>query len=151
LAKAVQHDDDHVTAIELAGWIKSRRPGLRVVDVRSKEEFDDYHVPMAERVPIDSLSAVHFAPNETIVLYSNGGSRAAQGWVFLRALGYDRVYFLRGGVDEWLEQVMNPTLRTNAPAKDSMSFVGVSALSRYFGGTPRTGETAGLKTRRRGC
>ena len=67
LAKAVQHEDDHVTAIELAGWIKNRRPGLRVVDVRSKEAFEEYHVPMAERVPLDSLSAIHFAPSETIV------------------------------------------------------------------------------------
>jgi len=151
LAKAVQHEDDHVTAIELAGWIKNRRPGLRVVDVRSKDEFDDYHVPMAERVPIDSLSAIRFSPSETIVLYSDGGAHAAQAWVFLRALGYDRVYFLRGGVYEWLEQVMNPVLPANAPAKDSVSFVGVSALSRYFGGTPRVGVTAPLRTRRRGC
>jgi hypothetical protein len=61
------------------------------------------------------------------------------------------VYFLRGGVNEWLEDVINPTLRANALAKDSIAFDGVSALSRYFGGTPRVGEPTGLKTRRRGC
>jgi rhodanese-related sulfurtransferase len=144
LAKAVQHEDDHVTAIELAGWIKNRRPGLRVVDLRSQEEFDAYHTPMAERVSIDSLSAVGFSLSETIVLYSEGGAHAAQAWVFLRALGYNKVYFLRGGVYEWLEQVMTPTLRANAPAKDSVAFADVSALSRYFGGTPRTGVTSVL-------
>src|SRR5436309_14712974 len=88
LSQAVQHEDDHVTALELARWIKSRRAGLRVDDIRSQEEFDAYHVPLAERVPIDSLPQVGFAPNETIVLYSEGGAHAAQGWVFLRALGY---------------------------------------------------------------
>jgi rhodanese-related sulfurtransferase len=139
LSRAVQHEDDHVTAIELAGWIKNRRPGLRVVDVRSAEEFDAYHLPMAERIAIDSLTGATFAPDETIVLYSEGGAHAAQAWVFLRALGYEKVYFLRGGVYEWLEQVMNPTLRLNAPAADSAAFAAAAEISRYFGGTPQTG------------
>ena len=151
LTKAVQHEDDHVTAIELARWIKTRRPQLRVVDVRSKEEYEAYHLPMAERVPLDSLSSIGFSHSETIVLYSDGGAHAAQGWVFLRALGYDKVYFLRGGVHEWLDQVMNPALRADAAPKDSATFADVAALSRYFGGEPRTAESAPLKIRRRGC
>jgi len=151
LTKAVQHEDDHVTAIELAGWIKNRRPQLRVVDVRSKDEYEAYHLPMAERVPIDSLSSIGFGHNETIVLYSDGGAHAAQGWVFLRALGYDKVYFLRGGVYEWLDQVMNPVLRADVLPKDSATFANVAALSRYFGGEPRSSESAPLKVRRRGC
>jgi len=151
LSKTVQHEDDHVTAIELAGWIKNRRSQLRVVDVRSKEEYDAYHLPMAERVPIDSLASASFAHDETIVLYSEGGAHAAQGWVFLRALGYDKVYFLRGGVYEWLDQVMNPVLRTDTPAKDSAAAAEVAALSRYFGGEPRLSENVPLRPRRRGC
>ena len=39
LANEIQHEDDHVTAIELAQWIKDRKPGLRVLDVRSDSEF----------------------------------------------------------------------------------------------------------------
>jgi rhodanese-related sulfurtransferase len=141
LARTVRNEDDHVTAIELAGWIKARRPSVRVVDVRSQGEFDDYHIPTAERIPIDSLASARFASNETIVLYSEGGAHAAQGWVFLRALGYDKVFFLRGGVYEWLEQVLNPTLRADAPANDSAAFASVAELSRYFGGVPRVGVT----------
>jgi len=151
LTKAVRHEDDHVTAIELAGWIKNRRPQLRVVDVRSKEEYEAYHLPMAERVPIDSLSSIGFGHDETIVLYSDGGAHAAQGWVFLRALGYGKVYFLRGGVYEWLDQVMNPVLRADVLPRDSATFANVAALSRYFGGEPRSSESAPLKVRRRGC
>jgi rhodanese-related sulfurtransferase len=151
LSKDVQHDDDHVTAIELAGWIKNRRSQLRVVDVRSKDEYEAYHVPMAERIPIDSLASAGFARNETIVLYSDGGAHAAQAWVFLRGLGYDKVYFLRGGVYEWLDEVMNPALRTGAAAKDSATFADIAALSRYFGGEPRMSETAPVRARRRGC
>ena len=144
LASAVRHEDDHVTAIELAGWIKGRRNRLRIVDVRSAAEYEEFHIPTAERIAIDSLVSARFAPDETIVLYSEGGPHAAQAWVFLRALGYDRVFFLRGGIYEWLEQVMNPTLGANASPEDSAAFANVAAISRYFGGTPHTGVTREL-------
>ena len=151
LSKAVGGEDDHVAAIELAGWIKNRRTGLRIVDVRSAEAFDAYHLPMAERVSIDSLASAGFAHNDTIVLYSDGGAHAAQGWVFLRAMGYDKVYFLRGGVYEWLDDVMNPALRVGATPKDSATFADVAAISRYFGGEPRANPSIPVKPRRRGC
>ena len=137
LARSVAREEDHVTALELAQWIKDRRPGLRVLDVRSPEEYDRYHLPTAERLALDSLATLPFHADDTLVLYSEGGAHAAQAWVFLRALGYHNVYFLRGGLYEWLEQVMNPTLAdTTAPARDAFSRA--ASLSRYFGGVPRS-------------
>lgn len=137
LARAVAREEDHVTALELAQWVKDRRPGLRVLDVRSREEYERYHLPTAERLALDSLSTVPFHDDDTLVLYSEGGAHAAQAWVFLRALGYRNVYFLRGGLYEWLEQVMNPTLAdTTAAARDAFSRA--ATLSRYFGGVPRS-------------
>jgi len=136
LARTVAREEDHVTALELAQWIKDRHPGLHVLDVRSAEEFDRYHLPTAERLALDSVAAVPFRADDTLVLYSEGGAHAAQAWVFLRALGYRNVYFLRGGLYEWLEQVMNPTLAdTTAAARDA--FARAAPLSRYFGGVPR--------------
>jgi rhodanese-related sulfurtransferase len=137
LARMVAREEDHVTALELAQWIKDRRPGLRIIDVRSAEEYAAYHVPRAEHITLDSLAAAPFRKDETIVLYSEGGAHAAQAWVFLRALGYERVFFLRGGVYEWLEQVMNPTLNDTTAAARA-EFARVAVLSRYFGGVPRS-------------
>ena len=137
LARTVAREEDHVTALELAQWIKDRRPGLRVLDVRSPEEFERYHLPTAERLALDSLSTIPFHADDTLVLYSEGGAHAAQAWVFLRALGYRNTYFLRGGLYEWLEQVMNPTLAdTTGAAREAFSRA--ATLSRYFGGVPRS-------------
>jgi len=63
---------DRVNAIELATWIKARRPGLRVVDIRTAPEFDQYHLPTAEYIPFDSLSWANFDSDATVVLYGNG-------------------------------------------------------------------------------
>jgi rhodanese-related sulfurtransferase len=143
LARAVEHEDDHVTAIELAEWIRERRPGLRVVDIRSSGEFDALHIPTAERIPLSDLSKTPFRRDETIVLYSEGGAHAGQGWVFLRALGYTQVYFLRGGLREWLDEVMSPAIAPTATDSVRKAFARVSDLSRYFGGSPRVGALAG--------
>lgn len=157
LARNVEKEEDHVTAVELAQWIKDRHPGLRVVDVRSLTDFDAYHIPTAEQINVSQLVDAPFKTDETIVLYSDGGARAAQGWVFLRALGYPHVYFLRGGLYEWLDDVINPTISGN-PSDSARALWGkVESLSRYFGGVPRSGNVAKPaasevpRIRRRGC
>lgn len=168
LAGQIEREDDHVTAIELAQWIKDRKAGLRVIDVRSDSEFAEMHIPTAERWPLDSLSALKPISGETLVLYSEGGAHAAQGWVLLRALGHRNVYFLRGGLLDWLDDVISPTL----PATPDSASVRTAALSRYFGGTPHvsfsssstpaqtstpgrndstTAHAAVARLRRRGC
>jgi rhodanese-related sulfurtransferase len=139
LARAVAHEQDHVTAIELAQWIKDRRPGLRVVDVRAKADFEAYHIPTAENVSLESLASAGFRPDETVVLYSEGGAHAAQGWVFLRALGLEKVFVLREGLFEWLDRVMNPTIPGDASDEARSEFGRTAALSRYFGGVPQIG------------
>jgi rhodanese-related sulfurtransferase len=156
LAAAVAAEQDHVDAIELAGWIRQRKPGLRVIDLRSSEEFEEYHIPRAEPMTIQALAAMPLRSSETVVLYSGGGAHAAQGWVFLRSRGFENVYFLRGGLAEWIDQVMNPTLPKNASPQDVARFARTAELSRYFGGLPRTGvdpapSQSSAAVRRRGC
>ncbi|HEX6749128.1 MAG TPA: rhodanese-like domain-containing protein [Longimicrobium sp.] len=142
LARIVENEEDHVTALELAGWIRERKPGLRVIDVRGADDFAAYHLPRAENLSLTALTRAGFRPDETVVLYSEGGTHAAQGWFFLRASGVERVYFLRGGLYEWLAEVMNPALPANPTARQQAAFDSAAALARYFGGVPRTGVSA---------
>ena len=137
LAAAVAREEDHVTAVELARWIRHRKPSLRIVDVRDTADFEAFHLPNAERASVEHVVTMPFRPQDTIVLYSQGGAHAAQAWVLLRTAGHPRVYFLRGGIDEWLEDVMAPAIAADATAEERRAFESVADLSRYFGGTPR--------------
>ncbi len=138
LARAVEHEDDHVTAVELARWIRDRKPNLRIVDVRDSIEYAEFHIPRAERIPIESLTSAKFAPDETVALYSGGGAHAAQGWVFLRLLGNHNVYFLRGGIDEWVSEVLNPRFPASPTPAERVAIDSIRAISKYFGGVPGT-------------
>jgi rhodanese-related sulfurtransferase len=152
LAREVEAEADHVTARELAAWIRDGKPGLRIIDVRAPAEFADYAIPTAENLSLTALTRTAVGADETVVLYSEGGAHAAQGWFLLRARGVKRVYFLREGLYEWLTQVMTPVLPAAATSADRAAFDSAAELSRYFGGVPRAnggtsvdaGESAGL-------
>jgi len=141
------HRVTEVTPVELAEWIRDRKPELRVIDTRPEAEFDEYHLPRAEHVA--SLASTSFKPSETIVLVSGD------------AKGFDRdVCILRGGVRGWLDEVMNPTITENASPAARAAYQRASVVSRYFGGVPRIvdkievkpGDAAAIKAvRRRGC
>jgi len=99
LAQEIEAERDHVDAIELVAWIRDRKPGLRVVDVRPASEFDGDHIPTAENIALGTLARAPFDDDGTVVLISAGGVHAGQAWVLLRALGHPHVFFLRDGMD----------------------------------------------------
>ena len=99
-----------VSAVDLAYWIKDRKPGFRVIDLRSQEDYDAFHVPTSVRATPETL---HAKANETIVI---AGGDASQ-------IDGPNVYVLRGGVLAWVNEVAN----------------GRTAIGNYFGGVRRGG------------
>jgi rhodanese-related sulfurtransferase len=165
IAGVIARGQDHIAAQQLAQWIRERKPGLRVIDVRRPDEFAAYAIPTAENIPLDQLPRSSFDSDETIVLYSEGGAHAAQAWMMLRAMGHRRAYFISGGLVDWDTDVMSPILAADASSEERAAFERTSELSRYFGGDPQVGANGqparspviGAKTpriatrRRRGC
>jgi hypothetical protein len=143
LALMVQNERDHVSVEQLADWIIQGRSGYRLLDLRSEKEFDEYHVPSAESVPLSSLSDYPIQRNEKIILYSEGGIHASQAWFLLAAKGYKHVYLLTGGLDEWREKILFPAIPENATAEQQAQFTKLKEVSRFFGGTPQTGAASG--------
>lgn len=142
LARIVASEVDHVTALDLADWIIQGRSDYRLIDLRSPQAYADYHVPTAENVPMAALLDRQLGRDERIVLYSDGGIHAAQAWFLLRASGYPGVYTLFGGLDEWKDQILFPTLSSNPTSEEKARFARVSAISAHFGGTPQTADSA---------
>jgi rhodanese-related sulfurtransferase len=153
-ARLIMHGDDHVSALTLASWIRAGKAGLRVIDVRSPEEFRQHAIPTAENLPLDVLLRTRFGAHDMLVLYSEGGAHAGQAWTLLRAMGVQNAWFIAGGMADWHEEVLSPVLAKNASPAEALAFEKIAELSLYFGGAPSIGEraTAGMvHTRRRGC
>ena len=119
-----------VDAIQLAAWIREGARDLRVLDLRGDSAYRERHVPSAEAADFARLDTLARRPDATVVLYTNDDVRDAQALANLAARGHEHAYVLDGGMDAWLDEVMEPVLRG-----DSADYV--AALSRYFGGAPR--------------
>jgi hypothetical protein len=137
LAEIVQREVDHVSPEQLADWIIQGRADYRLIDLRTPADFGQYHIPGAENVPITGLADHGLLRNDKIVLYSEGGIHSAQAWFLLRAKQYAGVYILRGGLQEWKDSVLFPSLPANATPAQRVTFAKMAEVSRFFGGQPQ--------------
>ncbi len=101
-----------VSAVQLAQWIKNRKPGLQVIDMRSISAYDSYHIPTSVWIRASARNVS--AEKGTTVVITDDQSSVPQN-----------AYVLRGGVDEWRRQDLSPKKPTE--------------VSRYFGGVRRGG------------
>ena len=74
------------------------REGAQVIDVRTEEEFQSGHLPLAINIPLDVIQqniTVH-APNrdQVLLLHCQAGVRSGMARTTLRRLGYTRVFNL---------------------------------------------------------
>jgi rhodanese-related sulfurtransferase len=138
LARVVETTVDHVSPQELADWIIQGKTDYRLIDLRTAKEFNEYHIPGAENVPVTSLADAGLGKLEKIVLYSEGGIHSAQAWFLLRAKGHRAAYMLFGGLEEWKDRVLFPKMAANASPAETVEFAKMSAVSRYFGGAPQS-------------
>jgi rhodanese-related sulfurtransferase len=140
---------DEVPAAELAQWIRDRRPGLLVVDVRSAEAFDGDRLPGARLLADIDADTLHSA--DTVVVYADGRADPAE----LRGMSnVPGVLRLHGGVAAWNEEVLFPVLRADASERQQRDFATRALLSRYFGGSPSLLDPGALPARgrsRKGC
>jgi rhodanese-related sulfurtransferase len=136
LAADIEAERDHISAIDLAERIVRGDAALQVLDLRPAEEFERFHIPGASPITLDDLARTTFPRNATIVLYSEGGTHSAQGWMLLRLRGHRNVYFLREGIYEWIARVHEPKLASDATPAERDAFEQAATLSRFFGGVP---------------
>lgn len=81
--------------------------GAILLDVRTKEEYDDKHIDGASLLPldeinIDNISKLVSDKDIPIIVYCRSGNRSKQAKEKLIALGYSKVYDL-GAMSNWKE------------------------------------------------
>jgi rhodanese-related sulfurtransferase len=77
--------------------------GAFVLDVRTQEEWDEYHVPNTTLIPLDQLpSRLSEVPHDKqIVVVCRSGNRSQKGRDILLTAGFKQVTSMSGGLTEW--------------------------------------------------
>jgi rhodanese-related sulfurtransferase len=113
LAESINKRTDHITAEQLGELIIDQDPDFQIVDIRDQSEFNKFHIRTAINLPLESLfnqeSIEYIDPDKLVILYSNGGTHAAQAWVLLQQMGLTNTTVLLGGLNYWVDVYSNPT------------------------------------------
>jgi rhodanese-related sulfurtransferase len=95
--------DKEITVFEAADKIDQ---GAFVLDVRTQEEWAEYHITGATLIPLDELEArVDEVPrDQEVVVVCRSGNRSQQGRNILLDAGFTEVSSMKGGLIEWQTQ-----------------------------------------------
>jgi len=108
------HEQDEKLMIsprDLAAWMDQDKT-VRLVDVRSREEFDAVHIEGAALLSQPTMREILGEGTNTrpLVLIDHQGSTALDAAAYFLGHGLQNVKCLRGGIDAWAREV-DPTIR----------------------------------------
>ncbi len=147
LAQAIVSKSNLVTPDQLSEWIIDERPDLLIVDLRSPQEFTDYHIKGAVNMPLSSLfeddNLDLFSEDMVNVLYTNGEAHASQAWLLLQQKRID-TFVLAGGLNHWVKAILNPSPPSDlAPDSEVLQYQFRKSASGFFsGGNVVSGQQA---------
>lgn len=111
---------------EVADKIVQKDPSIQLIDVRNPREFDMFSLPGAINVPLqDILSEGNIdllnQGTKMNIFYSNGSTEANEAWLLTRQLGYQNNYVLQGGLNYWMETILNPLKPGSIASNDEIA------------------------------
>lgn len=82
---------------------QKHQEGAYVLDVRTPEEWVDYHAPDTTLIPLDELEVrLHEVPrDQAILVICRSGNRSQVGRDILLAAGFSNVTSVAGGLNGW--------------------------------------------------
>ena len=138
----VQYGTELIHPDELADWLINNDPSIQLIDIRSADEFDNFHLDGAINIPLNQIlddEWVDFLDQDIKmnILYSNGTTRAHEAWMISRQLGYENNTVLMGGLNYWTETILNPNKpKSTSPDDEIAKYEFRKGASQYYGGAP---------------
>jgi rhodanese-related sulfurtransferase len=83
--------------------IMNKNPFAVLIDVRSKQEYKEYHLDGAICIPtyeiISKVPQIIKDKEQIIIVYCQSGVRSKKAMLLLTKMGYKNIYELKGGLD----------------------------------------------------
>jgi len=113
LLSEVNTRTQYVTPDAVADMIIKKDPTLRLIDVRSQDEFEKFSLQGAINIPVTDLLSEKYTDilNQDVkmnIFYSNGTLAANEAWMVTRQLGYNNNFVLEGGLNYWFDAILSP-------------------------------------------
>jgi rhodanese-related sulfurtransferase len=93
--------------LEVKAMLDESSSSIMLLDVREKWEFDLCHIPKSIHMPIAEviLRISELEKTNPIIIICHNGRRSLHIGVELIEKGFDNVINLKGGVDQWADDI----------------------------------------------
>ncbi|SEM89223.1 Rhodanese-related sulfurtransferase [Mesobacillus persicus] len=80
---------------------------VKVLDVRTDEEFSAGHIPGAQLIPLQVIDGKlsELDKNTKYLVVCRSGNRSAQASTLLAENGFENIYNMTGGMNEWTGEI----------------------------------------------
>ena len=97
--------------VEQAKSLIEMKPSLRILDVRTREEYNNGHIEKAILIPVDELRGRldEVSKNYEILVYCRTGNRSSNAVNILQTNGFTKIFNMKNGINSWI-QAGYPTL-----------------------------------------
>ena len=130
----------YLTTHFIAKRLIERDPSLFVIDVRMADEFEAYNIPGSFNIPLEDIlnedwEAYIDQEGMDVVFYSTSDVFADQAWMLSTQKGYNHLYVMEGGLNEWFRTIIQPVApEETAPTEAFELYSFERAACIYFGG-----------------
>lgn len=102
----IAHLQEVIPQLSVQQAYAEQQAGARILDVRTKEEYNNQHINQAQYIGRDYLEMQieEIIPDyqQAIIVACGGGIRSLFAAESLRQLGYANVFNMAGGVQAWI-------------------------------------------------
>ena len=140
LLQEITQPTRYISTDQIARMIIKGDPSLMIVDVRNEDEFQEYSLPRSVSIPMENLldkdNLSYFGvPGTKVVFVSNDDILSDQAWVLIKRLGYGSTYVMKGGLNCWMETIIDPTMPgEDAPEDAFVSYSFRKGAQMFFTG-----------------
>jgi sulfur-carrier protein adenylyltransferase/sulfurtransferase len=105
-------EDACITVDQLARSIAGEDSTVRIIDLRSPGDFSRLSIPGSINIPYEDLLYVNpytflGTGDQKNIFYSNDDVYSGYALVLAKGMGFGNVFMLKGGLNEWINTVMN--------------------------------------------
>ena len=137
LKKLIENPEHFISIDDLADRIINDDPSLFLIDIRSAEEFDKYHIPGA--INVELKETLNYLTDEAenlssfdVVLIGNDSFYAE--FIYVLSDTDSEILVLNGGMQSWYNTIINPQKPNNNSDVIALNeYASRKGASMYFG------------------
>jgi rhodanese-related sulfurtransferase len=87
--------------------LRQEHPALRLLDVRTREEYESVHIDGAVLMSQETMQEIlsRWPRSELFVIYDHQGKQGLDAAAYFLGHSFENVRCLRGGIDAWAQEV----------------------------------------------